>query len=607
MAVLPQAPAPAPPPPFTEGGDGWWLLPADADLLDEEEARDVPAPYPALVTLGTTATTGALILANLAQLPALLLHGEATAITEVCTALALELALTPWAAEADITAIGFGQGLTQLLPAGRIAHFRQPADALREVTEQLLEAHQRPQATLRPHLLLSTTALDTDTARQYAALTTTARHIPLTLIAPAHGAATHLPAAPTLNAALTTAQPAAFLDTDITLQRLHHTAYQRLTATLPPPDPTGPSTDTPRTPTTDTSKAQPPAPDPARTPAHPAANTRRGTSPPAASESAGESVFPALLAAFAAPDLPQPPTQGPGPSGSAAGNPAATGPSREHTAHPTRAPAPPARPTTSGRGKDAARDPGAPEIRVLGPLEVDRVHTGGHGPRIAQLAALLYFRPHHSADTLCADMDPHTPWSTTTLNARLQGLRRALGDDPSGHPYVPRRHTADDPYQLSPHIRCDWTRFLHLTDRAQSLGPDGLPDLEKALSLVRGRPFGTQPLPWAQPLQQEMITRIVDAAHTAARYRTLTSPQHDLTKARHAIAAGLEADDSNEQLYRDWMRIEHAAGNRPGLHTAITRLQHINRTLNCPLEPETERLIHDLLSPAASPHPTPHP
>ncbi|MFE1841865.1 hypothetical protein ACFXA1_48600, partial [Streptomyces sviceus] len=62
------------------------------------------------------------------------------------------------------------------------------------------------------------------------------------------------------------------------------------------------------------------------------------------------------------------------------------------------------------------------------------------------------------------------------------------------------------------------------------------------------------------------------------------------------ITTGLDADNSAELLYRDWMRIEHAAGNRQGLHTAITQVQQVNRTLDCDLETETEQLINELLN-----------
>jgi hypothetical protein len=179
----------------------------------------------------------------------------------------------------------------------------------------------------------------------------------------------------------------------------------------------------------------------------------------------------------------------------------------------------------------------------------------------------------------------------------MQGLRRALGNDVAGNAYVPRRRSGEDPYQLATSVRCDWTRFVQLAERALPHGPAGLPDLEKALGLVRGRPFGTRPLPWAAPHQQEMITRIIDIAHTVATHRTPPGPHHDLTAARHAISTGLATDDSAELLYRDWMRIEHAAGNRPGLHTAITRIQQINHTLDCSLESETEQLINTYLHP----------
>ncbi|MGQ4404396.1 hypothetical protein ACN6K4_006020 [Streptomyces hayashii] len=43
------------------------------------------------------------------------------------------------------------------------------------------------------------------------------------------------------------------------------------------------------------------------------------------------------------------------------------------------------------------------------------------------------------------------------------------------------------------------------------------------------------------------------------------------------------------------MRIEHTAGNRPGLFTACTRVQQISRNNQCPLDPETERLVDSLL------------
>jgi hypothetical protein len=322
-----------------------------------------------------------------------------------------------------------------------------------------------------------------------------------------------------------------------------------------------------------------------------------------AAEAGGE-VFPALLAATSDPAglrlLPTTPAQAdaqPGPDTATA--PPASEPvaAADTTGEEAATEADDREDSAEERNEECeAHDLHAPEIRVLGPVEVTGVDSTGHGPRMAQLAALLFFRPGRSADALCSDMDPVSPWSLSTLNARMQGLRRSLGNDPTGDPYVPRRKTGESPYRLSPGVRCDWTRFLQLVEHALPLGPAGLTDLEKALTLVRGRPFGGKPLPWAEPYQQEMITRIIDVAHTVATYRTPTGPHHDLSAARQAVATGLDVDDTAELLYRDWCRIEAAAGNRQGLHTAITRVQQVNRTLDCSLETETEQLINELLN-----------
>ncbi|MGW2563380.1 LysM peptidoglycan-binding domain-containing protein [Streptomyces sp. NPDC001514] len=598
LEILPEDLTQKPHAPFTAGRGDWWELPANAQLLDEEAAREVPAPYPGLVTVGST-TSGELLLLNLTEVSALLLDGNTVHITEVCTSLALELGMSPWASEVEVVTVGFGEDLPQLLPTSRIAHMRQPAHALRDLTERLLEAHQLPESSHQPYVLLCAATLDSDLAWQVAELIDKADRVPVALVAPASGAAPHFPDAEILGASLDEPQQLEHVGTSITLQRLEHAAYQQITTALAV---SGQSADPAEGPWQDVPDE--PGPEPGRkalTPTEPVspADEKQSMAPAAPADAADAEAFPALLAAstdpaglrlLPAPDMPTEPHTEPAeePAANAPKDPGAKAPVPREDTMPV---------AEEDEGKEAeAQDLHAPEIQVLGPVEVTGVASTGHGPRQAQLAALLYFRPGRSADVLCADMDPVSPWSKDTLNARLQGLRRALGNDPSGKPYVPRRHAGDDPYSISQAVRCDWTRFTQLAEHALPLGPASLPDLEKALGLVRGRPFGTRPLPWAQPYQQEMMTRIIDVAHTVATYRTAPGPHHDLAAARQAIAAGLDVDDSAELLYRDWMRIEHAADNRSGLHTAITRLQQINRALDCSLEIETEQLINDLLN-----------
>ncbi|MEU9014636.1 hypothetical protein AB0D12_33745 [Streptomyces sp. NPDC048479] len=602
VEVLPEDLAQEPQAPFVSGQGGWWVLPADAGLLDEETAREVAAPYPGLVTIGST-ETGDLLLLNLAQVPALLLDGNPVHITEVCTSLALELGMSPWASEVEVVTVGFGEDLPQLLPTARIAHMRQAAHALRDLSERLLEAHQMPETQHQPYLLLCASSLDADTAWEFADVIDKAGTVPVTLIAPASTAAAHFPEAEILNASLSTPQHLDAVGAEITVQRLEHASYLQITTALrvsaqPAHPAEGPWQDVPEEPA---SMHQPAQTEP-QEPAAPATDAATSPSVTPAADVSGD-VFPALLAATTGPSgLRLLPTATPTPQAEEEHEPGAETPvapaaevrqAKEtdagHAAEEGTA-------EEAGAVECAAHDLHAPEIRVLGPVEVTGVDSTGHGPRLAQLAALLFFRPGRSADAVCSDMDPVSPWGLSTLNARMQGLRRSLGSDPAGNPYVPRRRSGEDPYRLSLGVRCDWTRFLQLVERALPLGPAGLTDLEKALTLVRGRPFGGTPLPWAEPYRQEMITRIIDVAHTVATYRTPAGPHHDLSAARQAVATGLDVDDTAELLYRDWLRIEHAAGNRQGLHTAITRVQQVNRALDCSLEMATEQLINELLS-----------
>ncbi|GGX96583.1 LysM peptidoglycan-binding domain-containing protein [Streptomyces fructofermentans] len=596
VEVLPEDLAHEPSVPFVSGKGGWWELPADAVLLDEEAAREVPPPCPGLVSIGST-DSGDLLLLNLARLPALLLDGNPVHITEMCLSLALELGMSPWASNVEVVTVGFGEDLPQLLPTARIAHMRHATHALRDLSERLLEAHQIPETSHQPYLLLCASALDPDTAWEFADVIDKAGPVPVTLVAPAGTAAAHFPEAEILNASLNTPQQLDSVGTTVTVQRLAHASYLQIATALkvsaqPAHPAEGPWQNVP-----DEPGGTPQPEQTAPKPASPAVGT--AARPPTSAAGVDGGVFPALLTATTDPSRLLLAT--------AASSPA---PEAEATAAPASRPATTGEADGTGTGEDSSvpeaaqggvQDLHAPEIRVLGPIEVTGVDSTGHGPRMAQLAALMFFRPARSADVLCTDMDPVSPWSPSTLNARVQGLRRSLGNDPTGAPYVPRRRSGEDPYRLSPGVRCDWIRFLHLAERALPLGPAGLPDLEQALSLVRGRPFGTRPPPWAEPHQQEMTTRIIDVAHTVATHRTPPGPHHDLAAARRAVVTGLDADGSAELLYRDWLRVEYAAGNRSGLHTAITRVQAVNRALDCPLEIETEQLIRELLAPVRDP------
>ncbi|MEU5436423.1 LysM peptidoglycan-binding domain-containing protein [Streptomyces sp. NPDC020719] len=571
--------------PFIAGQDGWWTLPAAADLLDTEHAHTIPAPYPVLTTIGA-AEDGAIVLLNLAHSRVILLQGSSEHIRETCTSLALELGMSPWAQAVEITTLGFGDELPQLLPTSRIAHKREAAHAVRDLGEWMLTAYQQPEAADQPYLLLCAAELDSDIAWQLAEAFDKAGDLPIVLVAAATYTSQHFSDADILDVSSPEPQPIEDVGLTVRLQRLEDDAFQQIAAELrisnqAPTPAQGPWQNVPA------------EPDSAGTPpTEPADPALKPVTVSAASNADSElGAFPALTAATTDPAalrLVTPPAN-PAPSSPREGGPDVA------PASPGPAPAPDT--PVVEEEEEEVHSLHAPEISVLGPVRIPGVSFADHGPRLAQFAALLYFKPGRNADTLCVDMDPLAPWSKKTLDSRLGDLRRTLGDDAEGNPYVPRRTSRDDPYRLSPQVRCDWIRFQQLAERALAVGPAAVEELERALSLVRGRPFGASALPWAEPQQQEMITRIVDVAHTVAVWRMEPGPHHDLNTARQAIATGLDVDESAELLYRDWMRIEDAAGNRPGLFTASTRLQQVSRANRCPLDPETEQLIDSLLGP----------
>ncbi|CAM5675883.1 LysM domain-containing protein OS=Streptomyces griseorubiginosus OX=67304 GN=AQJ54_42535 PE=4 SV=1 [Streptomyces griseorubiginosus] len=240
------------------------------------------------------------MLLNLAQLPALLLDGNPVHISEVCTSLALELGMSPWASDVEVVTIGFGEDLPQLLPTARIAHMRQAAHALRDLSERLLEAHQMPETQHQPYLLLCASSLDADTAWQFADLIDKSGTVPVALVAPASSAAAHFPEAEILNASLGEPQNLHYTGTDITVQRLEHAAYIQITTALkvsgqPSHPAEGPWQDVPAEPET----VQQPDP---RVSEEPIASMP-ATPSPSLSEAAdvGGDVFPALLAATSDP------------------------------------------------------------------------------------------------------------------------------------------------------------------------------------------------------------------------------------------------------------------------------------------------------------------
>lgn len=173
-----------------------------------------------------------------------------------------------------------------------------------------------------------------------------------------------------------------------------------------------------------------------------------------------------------------------------------------------------------------------PRLSVLGPVHL-RLGAGGKPTKAArrkafylELAAYLAMHPQGvSTDQLAQAMK----CTTDRVRKDMSVLRAWLGIDPAtGRPHVPDsvRSTAAHQrgvrlYQMES-VLTDADLFRRLRVRGESRGVDGLPDLRLALRLVTGRPFdqfrdsGGTWLAGEERHDHILAAAIVDVAHVVA-------------------------------------------------------------------------------------------
>ncbi|MFE5029894.1 LysM peptidoglycan-binding domain-containing protein [Streptomyces sp. NPDC056656] len=580
-------------PPFTQHTPARWILDGQQQLLSEDEAVEIPAPYPGLTTLGED-TNGSHLLLNLTTAGVLLLDGDDDAVRATARVIALEAATSAWSDRAEILTIGLGNELPVLLPQGRMRAVPHLRAAQSDLGTMLLEHHQMPADAPDPlpWMLICAISADADAARILEQALITAGDFPVAAVLPARQARSVFPDAPVLPVGTGTPAHFELLDSDIVATAMSDQDYRELVAALrtaeePARPAQGPWQQVPPITITQTPLLAEAGPEPAVAEAGPTsvplAFTTARTAP-AAQTATPLRVMPRPETAHDTDGTEEPGEQHPESAAPLPDTDPPAGPGEDV----------PTRHDDEGEDDEAkAHELHAPTVSVLGPVTVTGVEASGHGYRIALLASVLYFRPGIASDALCDAMDPRKPWSPRTLQSRISELRNRLGSDPDGNSYLPPSKAGT--YRLAPTVRCDWTRFEHLAKRGLAAGgTKGIRDLQAALNLVRGRPFGGADLVWAAARTQEMLTRITDVAHTLATWHR-TAPMPDLDAARTAVKKGLDVDDSAEILYQDWMLIEDAVGNRSGVTAAYDTLCEVNRRLKIGTEAETENLYDKLM------------
>lgn len=633
-----------PPKPFTTTDGTIWTLTSDkaATLLDAALSNQVPAPYPALVTLGQDAD-GAHLLIDLEAIAALTLATDSQPDAHaVLAALAFELATSSWADDLTLTLVGVCPDLPSALGVDRARHvdhidtlidsLESDADEAAKLLqeENLDNAHQSrldPDGAdaWTPHIVLIGHTLDLAAQQRLAAVLTRLPRVAVAAVTtggqPLTDWALHL------NEAGDTAELTP-LGRTITPQRLAGQDYDAVCNALRQSQ----STDTEPAPwwNHEPSAHRPAEPDsPAITPAsapHQSLNivdlsaTDDLTIDPEgdradletdvdSDETTGQPTLNPLTATTA--------TQQEEPSAASDAAETQQDTAAANSTAAITAPLPSdavnqaSPPVDAADSIDEAEAPAQhdqgdddevaqlvllrrPTLLLLG--DVQLVNTGGNvssdrtANEVLEPIAYVYLHPGRSTTEFKAAMSGRTS-KPDELGSRA---RRYLGTAPDGSRLFPpgTRDGTTRFYALHPHVYSDWAHYQSLIAGGINTAPTA--DLTSALKLIRGRPLASVPAGmwrWAHSWREEAIATIVDTAHELAE-RHLS--RGDITQARWAVRQGRMVDELTEILARDEIRLERIAGN----HSRVKRLTeqiilvaHENRVQP---DPETVELLHEI-------------
>ena len=210
-----------------------------------------------------------------------------------------------------------------------------------------------------------------------------------------------------------------------------------------------------------------------------------------------------------------------------------------------------------------------PRLTLLGPVGA-RTRGKAIAERKAYMTAVLAYlatRPNGATPEELADAMGITPAKAREY-ARI--VREWLGTNPrTGDKHLPDARQAPAArtrgvavYQVQD-LLVDADLFRRLRARGQSLGTDGIPDLIAALDLVQGQPFSQlRPGAWSwlfdgDRLDQHLTCAIVDVAHVVT---THALHEGDNDTARRSAETSVLAAPFEELPHLDLARVDQAAG-----------------------------------------------
>ncbi len=512
----------------------WRIEPDEAPILDPADLADIPAPYPALVTLGHD-LDDAHFLVDLEYLGGLAVTGPPDEVRSAMAAMALELATSTWADDVRVTVVGDFAAVEDILATGRIHYLPTVGRALDHLATRAAEdrtvlavagaddlraarAEGKAPATWAPEVLVLATSLTEGQKTQLHELLTALPRTAFAVVTAEHGVGSW-----TLQIR-DGVEPATLLPIGVRLraQLLNDTTRSHVLQLIAQADP----------------------------------------------ELTGEAIAGDLESLAPEPILEELPT---------------------HSAV-SDAPALEPEPLEAGDGP-LVRLLGAVTIEgARGSVETSK------RARLTELVTFLALNPgveHRQIDEAIWPGHRHED-NLNTRNTATSKARSWLGEADSGEFFIPR-HAAGEGYRLSAEVRTDWALWCEQVGDGALTASTA--QLEAALSLVRGRPFdGVHPrrYTWAEPLRQQMITQIVDVSYELGR-RRVTEGRWQAAEA--AVVVGLMVEPAWEPLWRLRIMAAYEGRNPPAVREAVARLLAVTDALEMDLDPSTLALLDAVRSP----------
>ena len=578
------------PEPFTRDDDDpavWLLDRTDLDdaILTPEDADKYPAPWPALVTLGQDDDRGALLV-NLEELGSLALHGPSPLNQEVLSALVVELLTGAWTDDSRVTLCGVMPELVDALGSDRVS-YSDDLDRVLTGLEYSAKIHRDvltdadidsgDQARIvdagdgdwTPQvLILGGDVTAQQTARLDKLVATRPRVAIASITTDDQVGQWSLTVAYTEHSTTATLSGDA-ITLELTPQRIPTAQYEDLldiARTAHEPDVPGPSW------TDGIAPSDPIVIDDIPAPEDPATI-----------------VLDDLVDAETVPDLPDVETETTDAAAEPKTDEVATDDEPETAAElETDEP-------TNDADIHVLPGPDQPRVRLLGPIDI----IGAAGPRPSapiRCTEVVAYLALHPGGNSSAFTDAIFPGERPTdvgakRNQYMRNSRAWLGTNSSGRPWVGM--VPEIGYALDPSTEVDWWRFQRLIGDA--IGTTSTDNLTSALRLVDGQPMSypdEHRYNWADTDKTEIIAAVVDVSHELA---TRAISNGDPRTATWATLKGLDADPTNEALWRLRITAAHQTGDPDQAQAAITACRNTLDNLG-DLDTPTHDLINNVLT-----------